>query len=113
MNNTEIIEELKDDLLGRSTVKRRKAAINLRTKYLDINYCDLLLQALKLEENKTRWQTKSELIKTLGARKCAKAEEYIETNFIVNAEIHSLLSRVCATAIVRIKRKDLTDPMWL
>ena len=109
MDCTEIIEELKNDLLGRSTVKRRKAAVNLRTKHLDGNYCDLLLEALRLEEGKDRWQTKIEIIKTIGVRKCEKAEEYLETNFIVNSEEHSLISMVCATALVRLKRKGLED----
>ncbi|MCJ8288356.1 MAG: hypothetical protein HRT58_21895 [Crocinitomicaceae bacterium] len=100
---------MNDELLGRSTVKRRKAAIKLRTTYLDDDYCDLLLEALKIEEDKDNWQTKAEIVKTIGIRRCSSSIEYIDSILIERLEDHDLLLRVSATALVRLKRNGLGD----
>lgn len=101
--------DMKEDLLGNSTVKRRKAAVLLRTKFLNENYCDLLFQALKREEGSNSWQTKVELIKAIGVRKCVISGSYIKSNFIEGSEPHNLLAMVAATAFVRIQRCSLHD----
>lgn len=58
-------EDLSEDLLGKSTVKRRKATIAIRKNNLD-GYSSSLLQALRMEYLKNHWETEVELIKTLG-----------------------------------------------
>ncbi len=98
---------MKEDLLGRSTVRRRKAAIFLRKNNLDEDYCDLLLQALKMEEEKS-WQTQVEIVKTLGVRRCTRAKVYLQ-KIIDTSDPYSLLAMASAKAFVRIDRCSLED----
>lgn len=101
---------MKDLILDKSTIKRRKAAVFYRKNSLTSeDICDLLLKALKLEEVKTSWLTQVELIKTIGIRKCTIARDYIKSYFVDNGEEYSLLTMVSATALVRIERKNLQD----
>jgi hypothetical protein len=99
---------MKEDLLGRSTVSRRKAAVKLRDITID-NCCELLIQALEIEEKKNNFLTKVELIKTLGIKRCIKAGDYIETHFVDKLEDFNLLKMVAATALIRIKRLNINE----
>ena len=101
--------DMKDELLGKSTIKRRKAALLLRKKFLKEDYCDILFDALQIEEGTNSWQTKLELIKTIGVRKCVKAKDYLRLNYINGAEDYCILGMSAATSYVRLSRNGLND----
>lgn len=72
---------IKEDLLGSSTVKRRKAAIEIRKT--DINGLEMeLLEALKIEYGKKHWDTEIELIDTLGLKGNEGAKIFIKEKYI-------------------------------
>lgn len=97
-----------EDLIGKSTVKRRKAAIALRKDILSIEGL-ILLDALKLEEGKNNWKTQIEIIKTIGIKGLKEASQYIRMHFIDHGRNHSLLSSVAATCCIRLQRDGLDD----
>lgn len=100
--------EITNELLGKSTVKRRKAAIQLREEFLEQNCCDLLRKALELEENGDKWQTKVEILKTIGIRGCKSLYSYVDSVFLRNVEF-DMVSMVSATTLVRLRRTSLND----
>jgi len=77
------MDNLKTNLLGKSTVKRRKAATEIRKKKLD-GYATELLEALKMEFGKSYNDTQTEIIKTLGYFGNKNAKIYIQENYIDN-----------------------------
>lgn len=72
---------MKQDLLGNSTVKRRKAAIEIRKKRI-FGYESILLDALKIEYGKKNWVTETELIDTLGIFGNDEAKNYIKEKYV-------------------------------
>jgi hypothetical protein len=72
---------MKENLLGVSTVKRRKAAIEIRKKNID-GYEIELLEALKIEYGKKHWDTEVELIDTLGLKGNDNAKTFIKMKYI-------------------------------
>lgn len=72
---------MKEDLLGSSTVKRRKAAIEIRKKNIN-GYEKELLEALKIEYGKKHWDTEVELIDTLGLKGNEDAKIFIKEKYI-------------------------------
>jgi hypothetical protein len=72
---------IKEDLLGISTVKRRKAAIEIRKKNIN-GLENELLDALKIEYEKKHWDTEVELIETLGLTGSAEAKIFIKNNYV-------------------------------
>lgn len=72
---------IKEELLGSSTVKRRKAAIEIRNKNSD-GFDIVLLEALKIEYGKKHWSTEIELIDTLGFKGNEEAKFYIKEKYI-------------------------------
>ncbi|MFM9988586.1 hypothetical protein [Flavobacterium sp.] len=95
---------MKEDLLGNSTVKRRKAAIEIRKNNIE-GYSAILLDALKIESNKTHPETIIELIKTLGFKGDEVAKLYIKENYVDKG---LFLATSCA-AYVRLDRVDNSD----
>jgi len=77
------MDSLKINLLGKSTVARRKAAIEIRKKKID-GFANELLDALKLEFDKKHNDTQTEIIKTLGYFGDKNAKFYIKENYIDN-----------------------------
>lgn len=98
------------DLLGKSTVRRRKAAMALRknTPILDAE-CQELLAALKMEESSNNWQTQVEILKSIGLGQCVTAATYIYDKFIKTSDDYSLVSMVATVAYVRLVRKNKND----
>lgn len=95
---------MKDVLLGKSTINRRKAAIEIRKKNID-GYAHVLLEALKMEFDKKHWETEEEIIRTLGFKGDKISKLYIRENYINKG---LLLSTSCA-AYVRLDRIDNAD----
>ena len=75
------MNNIKTNLLGKSTVSRRKAAIEIRKKKLD-GFAAELLEALKIEYNKNHNDTQTEIIKTLGFVGDKNSKLYIKENYI-------------------------------
>lgn len=95
---------MKEDLLGSSTVKRRKAAIEIRKKNI-FGYESILLDALKIEYGKKNWVTETELIDTLGLLGNEEAknyikEKYVDEGFFLNNSIK---------AYIRLNRTSIND----
>ena len=68
-------ENLINDLLGKSTVKRRRAGIQARSVSFDVS--EELIKALEIELHTKSWKTRSELIKTLGIIGCSDSEKIL------------------------------------
>ncbi|HRH36928.1 MAG TPA: hypothetical protein PK760_01200 [Flavobacteriales bacterium] len=98
------------DLVGKSTVKRRIAAIALRKSgAMGDDTCDMLLQALKLEGDHKNWETNVELLTTIGELHCSACAEFIlETIIQSNTEL-GMIAIEGGRAYVRITRNDLSD----
>ncbi|MDR5591674.1 hypothetical protein [Christiangramia sp. SM2212] len=98
------------DLLGKSTVKRRKAAIALRIK-ADVTKAEKkeLYEALVLEENTNNWQTKLELLKSVGVLNVREASKYIYDTYIEYGDDRDIVVMASATAYVRLTRKNNKD----
>ncbi|WP_282074898.1 hypothetical protein [Maribacter aquivivus] len=77
------MDKLKINLLGKSTVTRRKAVIEIRKNKLS-GYRNELLEALKLEFKKNHNATEIEIIKALGYLGDEYAKSYIKENYIDN-----------------------------
>ncbi|WP_324024677.1 hypothetical protein QSV08_15760 [Maribacter sp. BPC-D8] len=77
------MDNLKINLLGKSTVTRRKAAIEIKKNKLP-GYATELLEALKMEFDKNHNATEIEIIKALGYLGNENAKSYIKENYINN-----------------------------
>lgn len=101
-------EDVINDLLGRSTVKRRNAAKSaLKIKK---NLCVELIQALQLELDSKNWQTKVELVKVLGLLRCTTAEGIVRHIVFSDHELeYDVVKREGSKALVRIVRSCLSD----
>ena len=97
------------ELLDKSTVKRRKAAIALRKGDSSSDICLGLIDALKIEENDPHWETQVEIVKTIGSLKCVSSAEYLKEYILEREDEDSLLAMVSATAYIRLKRISLSD----
>lgn len=95
---------IKEDLLGSSTVKRRKAAIEIRNKNID-GFDMELLEALKIEYGKKHWNTEIELIETLGFKGNKEAEFFIKENYIDKG----FFLENSTKAYIRLNRSDDSD----
>ncbi|MCD1116202.1 hypothetical protein [Chryseobacterium turcicum] len=94
-----------EDLLGTSTVKRRKAAIEIRKKCL-FEYKSVLLDALKLEYLKKHNETEMELIRAIGELGDNKdAKVYIKENYIDKG----FFLRTAVMAYCRLERENNND----
>lgn len=98
-----------NDLLDKSTVKRRKAAIALRKGNCSDEICSALMNALKMEESNPHWETQVEIVKTIGVLKCVNSVEYIREYILEKEDEFSLLGMASATAYIRLRRKTLSD----
>ncbi len=95
---------MRDVLLGKSTVKRRKAAIEIRKKGLT-DYSTDLLEALKKENGGKYWDTQEEIILTLGLIGGDDVKVYIKEYYIDKG----FLLRTATKSYVRLDRQDLSD----
>lgn len=96
------------DLLGRSTVKRAKAA----KAALEVGgcICDKILQALQLELDGKHWKTKAALVTSLGILRCAGSEETLRSIVFSHPESEfDSVRRNASTALVRVARTSLED----
>ena len=121
-------EDIVNDLLGRSTVKRRKAAKDAQK--IKGQFCAELVQALQLEiDSKDSWQTKVEIVKSLGLLGCSIAEtplrdivfSYSTTEGALEAIGHDKMKfddETCRSLIERLwdfgsdRPKGYTDPRY-
>ncbi len=98
------MENLEEALLGKSTVKRRKATAFIRKNFL-IEYSDILLEALRIEEGKSHRDTEEEIVETLGFignedSKVKIKEDYIDKGFFLLTSTKSY---------IRLNRESLED----
>lgn len=98
------MQNIEEDLLGKSTVKRRKAAIYIRKNSL-VEYADTLLKALELEEGKSNNDTEEEIIKTMGFVGNEKSKLKIKNNYIEKGFF--LLTSI--KSYIRLNRNNLED----
>jgi len=96
------------ELLGKSTVKRRKAAQALQ-RVPQAGACKDLQAAIELEADSNNWMTMVELLRALAAQQCGSAADMVWQRFINGAEAHSMVSMAAATAYIRLSRKNLQD----
>lgn len=98
------------DLLGKSTVKRRKAAIALRKKE-DITKVEKkeLYEALLSEQGSKHWQTKLEILKSIGVLNVKEASNYIFDTYITDVEKNDIVVMAASTSYVRLTRKNNKD----
>ena len=98
------MQNIEKDLLGKSTVNRRKAVAYIQKNLLS-EYSNLLLEALNIEEGKSHRETEELIIETLGFvgnedSKVKIKKDYIEKGFF-------LLSST--KAYIRLNRKSIED----
>jgi hypothetical protein len=104
MTKEQILESLKSN----STVKIRKAAIELRKNPVE-GVCELLHDAYNRDlDSKNSWETQSELIVTAGLFGCKSFLLPIKTICDNNIE-HDLITSRSGLSYVRLKRVDLSD----
>ncbi|MBI3135480.1 MAG: hypothetical protein HYZ14_12460 [Bacteroidetes bacterium] len=107
MGSPENIAGLLENLIDKSTVKRRKAAIKLRA-VLHPDVCKALIESLALEIDLSHWETKVELLKTIGLQRCTAASELIRKIVFSEAE-YEMIKSEGALALVRLSRESLND----
>ncbi len=101
-----------NELLGKSTVARRKAVRQLSLKpELNELECRELLQALIIEEGSPYWETKAAILDLLGERKCQESLQYIKTEYIDKAIDFDLVSMRASRAYVRLARAHSNDAL--
>ena len=104
MTKEQILESLKSN----STVKIRKAAIELRKNPVE-GICELLYEAYNRDlVTKNSWETQSELIVTAGLLGCKSFLLPIKAICDSNIEYDTTTSR-SGLSYVRLKRVDLSD----
>lgn len=103
-------DTLKVELLGRSSVRRRKAAMHC-VHISAIDMCALLRDALLLEERgRNSWKTKYELIRVIGLCKCVEIAPHIYEHYVARREEGAdILTMVAAQAFFRAKRQHKDD----
>ena len=102
-----MVEQIKSDLLGTSTVLRRKAAKKARE--VDGLLCPALAEALRMELSSKHWETKVELIETIGLLQCKAAmDTLLQYVFGKGSDFDLVLSKA-AKALVRISRTSAAD----
>jgi|GEM_PF-2991031 len=100
-------EIIKNDLLGKSTSKRRKAAIVLRKESLR-GVCNFLVEGYKLETTE-QWKTRVEIIKALSYNGCMNGISLLKSVIFDNTSDYSIIKKEAAKAWVRLTRKKLND----
>lgn len=101
-------EDIVKSLIGSSTVKRRaaaKAALKIKGEF-----CAALTQGLQLELNSKSWQTKVELVKSLGELRCRGSEAILRgIVFSREGSEYDMVKMKAAKALVQVSRANLAD----
>jgi hypothetical protein len=100
---------MEKELLGKSTVARRKAARLIGTAP-DPEMCSILLKALVVEENSyNSWETLIAIMKAVGHCRCAEFAVHLWERYLVKESTFPLVDLHAATAFVRISRSNNDD----
>jgi len=103
-----LLMSLNEELLGRSTVKRRSAAKTAVS--VGPSACEALVQALQIELTTEHWLTRVELIKSLGVLKCRNSLTVLQELVFSNVDNEfDLVKMQAAKALVRVSRDSLED----
>jgi hypothetical protein len=103
MLSTEILENLQST----KSENRRKAAKEIGKKNLE-EFGEPLFEALNKEMRKNTWETKFEMITSLGKIRYLPSLSLID-NIVLNNNPHDMLTYAAAQTYVRLKRQSIND----
>ncbi|HEX8018382.1 hypothetical protein [Mucilaginibacter sp.] len=99
--------EILENLRSTKSDNRRKAAKEIGEKNLE-EFGEPLFEALNLEMRKNTWETKVEMIISLGKMRHLPSSGLIDS-IVLNNNPHDMITYAAAQTYVRLKRQSIND----